>query len=459
MMKLRAIYTLLLAVTLQCSVHYSVKAQSAIAPSVITPSTALESYVNKKDNTFKWEIKDSYQQGDLTVYTILLYSQHWKTVDWTHQLSVLVPNDIQHDGALLFITGGSVKEGMPNWNDKKDNELIVFMSQIASANHAIVALLRQTPNQPLYNGLTEDALISMTLHKYKEDKDFEWPLLFPMVKSAVSAMDAVQLFAKRELNREVNEFVVSGASKRGWTTWLTGAIDKRVKAIAPMVIDVLNMPVSLQYQIETWGDYSIEIQDYVNLGIPQESETPDGKEITTMIDPYSYRNDLNMPKMLLMGTNDPYWVVDNVKNYFDDIPGTNILHYVPNAGHGLGDGQQSMTALSSFVGFTLNNVDYPRSDWTFASKKKNVNVSIRATADRLLDVVVWTASSEDKDFRNDTWTSKSLGIHHKSKIKVKQNYPKNGYQAFYVDLKYENVAGQEYTQSTRVFVVDSQGVL
>lgn len=266
-------------------------------------------------------------------------------------------------------------------------------------------------------------------------------------------------FCQKELNIDVNEFVVSGASKRGWTTWLTGAVDKRVKAIAPMVIDVLNMPLSLQYQIETWGDYSIEIQDYVNLGIPQESATPEGKEISTMIDPYSYRENLDMPKMLLMGTNDPYWVVDNVKNYVDDIPGTNILHYVPNAGHDLGDGQESMAALSSFVGFTLNDVDYPKSSWTLASKKKNVDVTIRSTADRLLDVIVWTASSEDKDFRNDTWTSKRLGIRHKSKIKVKQPYPEKGYQAFYVDLKYENVIGQKYTQSTRVFVLDPEGVL
>lgn len=453
-MKFQSIYTLLLTVILQFSINYSITAQSSI-----TPSTALKSYVNKIDTAFRWEVKDSYKRGDLTVYNILLRSQHWRAFDWTHQLSVVVPNNIKHDGALLFIVGGSVKEGTPNWNDDKDNSWLVDMSAIATSNKAIVALLRQTPNQPLYNGLTEDALISMTLHNYLEDGDYEWPLLFPMVKSAVSAMDAVQLFAKKELNKNVNEFIVSGLSKRGWTTWLTGATDKRVKAIAPMVIDVLDMPVSLQYQIETWGEYSIEIEDYVKLGIPQNSETPGGKEITAMIDPYSYRKDLNMPKMLLMGTNDPYWVVDNVKNYINDIPGKNILHYVSNAGHDLGGGQQSMQALSSFVGFTLNEVDYPTSDWTFAPKKKNVNLAINSTADRLTDVVVWTAISDDRDFRNDVWTSKSLGIHNKSKVKLKESYPKKGYKAFYIDLKYKNVEGSEYTQSTRVFLLDNKGVL
>src|SRR5690606_9764978 len=130
-----------------------------------------------------------------------------------------------------------------------------------------------------YGGRYEDELISMTLHRYKQDNDYEWPLLFPMVKSAVNAMDAVQEFSAGRLATPIAEFIVSGFSKRGWTTWLTAAVDERVAAIAPMVIDILNMPVSLQYQIETWGDYSVQIQDYVRLGIPQSATTTDGREI------------------------------------------------------------------------------------------------------------------------------------------------------------------------------------
>jgi len=34
-------------------------------------------------------------------------------------------------------------------------------------------------------------------------------------------MDIIQEFSKKELHHKTKGFVVSGASKRGWTTWLT----------------------------------------------------------------------------------------------------------------------------------------------------------------------------------------------------------------------------------------------
>lgn len=218
-----------------------------------------------------------------------------------------------------------------------DDNLFKSLGTIATKNNGIVALLKQTPNQPLYGDLTEDEIISYTIHKFKEDGDgILWPLLFPYGKGCpAKAMDAVQEFSKKELHHDINRFVVSGASKRGWTTWLTGASDPRVVAIAPMVIDMLNMPVNLDYQLKMYKGYSIQIEDYVKLGIPQSVHSDKGNAATTMIDPYSYRKKLTMPKMLFMGTNDEYWTVDAIKNYIDSIPGQNHIHYVPNAGHDL----------------------------------------------------------------------------------------------------------------------------
>lgn len=423
----------------------------------VTPENALESYLGNGDKTFKWELKETVKRGDLTLYQILLTSQKWREFTWTHQMTVIVPRENRHDDALLFITGGSNEKELPNW--KKDDKLYSSLGAVAATNHAIVVLLRQTPNQPFFGDLTEDALISYTLHNFKKDKDYTWPLLFPMVKSAVRAMDAVQQFSKQQLKHEVNRFVVTGASKRGWTTWLTGASDKRVEAIAPMVIDILNMPVSLDYQIKSWGDYSVQIEDYVKLGIPQSTGSADGQAITTMIDPFSYRAKLTMPKMIFMGTNDEYWVVDNIKNYLDKIPGNNMLHYVPNAGHDLGDGAQAMEALSAFFGATVNKTPYAQCKWSQSLTKGTVSLDIQATPDALVDVILWSANSTDQDLRNDTWTSRSLGISKKAAVKVTESLPKSGFRAFYVDLKYKTPKGELYTESTRVFLTNNKSVL
>lgn len=429
------------------------------AQDAITPATALDRYLNNGDKTFRWEIKESYDIGDVKSYTILLTSQQWREHTWKHQLNILVPATIKYDGALLFVTGGSInKEGIPNWSGKGD-KLTESFGEIARQNSAIVAVLKQTPNQPLYDDLTEDALISFTLHNFKKDGDYTWPLLFPMVKSAKRAMDAVQEFSKQQLNHTVNRFVVSGASKRGWTTWLTGANDSRVAAIAPMVIDMLNMPVSMNYQIKVWNDYSIQIEDYVKLGIVQDISSSSGRAITTMIDPYSYRSKLTMPKMIFMGTNDEYWPIDNIKNYYDSIPGQNLIHYIPNVGHSMGDKKEAMENLSAFLGLTLTKSAYPVCTWKTTQKKKGVKVSVKATADKLTDVIVWSATSSDLDFRNDKWESKSLGIKNKSQVVTTEAFPATGYRAFYVNLKYKDANGGEYMESTRVFMTDNKKVL
>ena len=459
-MKTKGTYLILLIISLFSFNRCTTKKEAPPAATPVTAETALQKYLNNDDKEFQWKLIESYQTGDesVTAHDLVLTSQKWREIVWKHQLTILVPDDIAHDGALLFITGGSVKEGEPNLKGH-DDELTQSMALLSKKNKAVAAIIRQTPNQPLYDGLVEDQLISFTLHNFKNDGDFTWPLLFPMVKTAVRAMDAVQEFTKKELNTMVNSFIVTGASKRGWTTWLTGANDSRVMAIAPMVIDVLNMPVSLEYQLEVWKDYSVQIQDYVKLEIPQQVHTESGDKITKMVDPYSYRKKLTMPKMIFIGTIDEYWPVDAIKNYLDSIPGQNFIQYVPNAGHGLGDKKQAFQALSSFVATTLADGSYPSCAWEIAEKESSVYLTTTATPGLLVDALVWTADSEDRDFRDELWESVSLSAKNIDKVETTIDYPESGYKAFYMDLKYLDPNGDEFVQSTRMFVVDSVQVL
>lgn len=52
--------------------------------------------------------------------------------------------------------------------------------------------------------------------------------------------DAVTDFAMKQGFAEIKKFMVAGESKRGWTTWTTAAVDKRVFAAIPIVMDMLD---------------------------------------------------------------------------------------------------------------------------------------------------------------------------------------------------------------------------
>ena len=228
---------------------------------------------------------------------------------------------------LLFITGGS-HQSKQNDNDHKQ----AFM--LAHLCGARVAVLRQVPNQPLLGDKTEDELIAETFVRYLQTKDENWPLLFPMTKSAVRAMDALQAFTK-EKGRPVERFVVTGGSKRGWTTWLTGAVDDRVVAIAPMVIVMLNTEKQGPNQLEVWGKYSEQIGDYVERGLTEKTDNPDLTKLWKMVDPFTYRDRLTKPKLLVNGTNDRYWTLNALDFYWSELKGPKYLVELPNAGHGL----------------------------------------------------------------------------------------------------------------------------
>src|SRR4029077_13375620 len=98
-----------------------------------------------------------------------------------------------------------------------------------------------------------------------------------MVKSAVRAMDTVTALLASEPGgkTDVTKFVVAGGSKRGWTTWLTGAVDRRVVAIVPIVIDVVNVKACSINPFCAYGFWAPAIGDYTRHKVHERSETPE----------------------------------------------------------------------------------------------------------------------------------------------------------------------------------------
>ena len=166
-----------------------------------------------------------------------------------------------------------------------------------------------------------------------------------------------------------------------------------------------------------------------------------------------------MPKMIFIGTNDEYWPVDAIKNYYDSIPGQNYIHYVPNAGHDLDGGEQALRALSAFWAHTLTDTPYPSCTWDLAVEGNIVSLNVAGSEGEVVEAYLWMTDSEDRDFRDEEWKSVDLKIDGANNFTKNVKFPNSGYRAFYIDLKYNDPNGGEYTKSTRMFVLDNDELL
>jgi len=427
-----------------------VRLQAADAPSVPEPPTALFKYVKAEDPAYRWELKGSQKLDAGTVYDLSLVSQEWQGIVWDHQLQVYVPAGAKPASTMLLWNQGGTA------NEKN----VAFGLDVARRVQAPVAFLYGIPKQPLFDGKKEDTLIAETFVRFLETKDDRWPLLFPMVKSLVRAMDTLQEFSKQEWQEPVSGFVVSGGSKRGWTTWLTGASDPRVKAIAPLVIDTLNMKAQGPYQLKSFGKYSDQIIDYTARGLMPIPNTDEARLLWTMVDPWVYRSRLTMPKMIINGANDPYWTTDALNLYWDDLPSDKWVTYVPNAGHGLEqqfpDGhkerERGINSLAAFARHVIRDKPMPKISWKHDDASGKARLTITAEpAPR--GARLWVNQAATRDFRLSEWKESPAKIAGQT-VTGEIAPPTNGAAAFFAELDYE-IDGLPHQLSTQMRVLDA----
>ncbi|MDI6450020.1 PhoPQ-activated pathogenicity-related family protein [Anaerobaca lacustris] len=420
----------------------------------------LDDYVARPDPSYRYSLVRTIDHPQGKIYILDMTSQQWRSEQevnrtlWQHWLTVVVPNDIAFDTALLWITGGSNDRPAPTQPDD-------MLANIALRSRSVVAELRTVPNQPLVfpddptNQRYEDAIIAYTFDRFLKTEDPTWPLLLPMVKSAVRAMDTVQDHLAKATDGKVTikNFVVSGGSKRGWTTWLTAAVDKRVCAIAPVVIDVLNMNDQMRHHFAAYGFYSPAIGDYEQMKIFDRLDTDGGTEIRNFVDPYEYRNRYTMPKFLINSSGDQFFLPDSAQFYFADLPEEKHLLYCANTDHGL-DGSDADKALLIWYQSILTGRDRPQFSWD-TPESGHVVVT---TQTRPQKVTLWTATNpQARDFRLEkigkAWQSRPLTATNAGTYDVRIPAPDKGWTAYFVELHFDSGTPLPYRFSTEVRIV------
>ena len=204
--------------------------------------TALDRYVAAPDPNFSWKVVRELPAEGVTATLLEMTSQQWLTEKeverplWTHWITIVRPPSpkpapgeagVPSNIGLLFISGGSNDRPAPTRPP-------AWLVEVARETGTVTAELRLVPNQPVVfkddparKPRSEDDFIAYTWDKFLRTGDEKWPARLPMTKSAVRAMDAVTAFTASAEGggSEVTRFVVSGASKRGWTTWTTAVTD------------------------------------------------------------------------------------------------------------------------------------------------------------------------------------------------------------------------------------------
>jgi PhoPQ-activated pathogenicity-related protein len=416
----------------------------------------LAEYVNRPDSSYGWVKRREGELAGCRYVELTLTSQTWRDIAWKHQLFLIVPAEVTDARQALFLIGGSrwrPELDQPPAADARLPGEATLLALVAQRIKAPVAVILQVPFQPIFDGLVEDAAISYTFEQYLKTGEADWPLLLPMVKSAVRGMDAVQEVARQEWQLEIERFTVTGGSKRGWTTWLAGAVDERATAIAPMVIDVLNMAPQMKHHVATWGTFSEEISDYTDRGIQQQSDSDAGLALNAIVDPYNYRDRLTQPKLILLGTNDRYWPLDALNLYWEGLEGEKRVLYIPNNGHSLKDIVRVAGSIAAFHKQAAGQLQLPKLTWDLAESGEALRLSVRSDI-APASVSAWVATAPTRDFRQAVWISSETrlddGAH-----RYDLDRPAIGYAALFGEAVYDD-DGQPYFLSTNVRIIGPQ---
>lgn len=423
----------------------------------------LQNYTAKPDAAYEYKVVNEIKGEGYSTFIIKLISQKWlseqevKDPIWWHWLTVVVPDGVEVNTAMLIIGEGSRESLLPT----KPNDMAL---QLALGSQSIVAHLHNVPNQPMefvnddYGSRVEDEWIAYGWNQFLQggakDADATWLARFPMTNAAVRAMDALVDFTSKKEMTNIEKFVVTGASKRGWATWTTAIVDTRVVAIIPIVIDMLNSIPSFLHHYQVYGKWAAAIGDYEKMGIMDWHNSKEYARLMQITEPYSYKDQLTLPKLLLNATGDQFFIPDSWQFYWNDLKGEKHLRYVPNSEHSMG-GTDVLETVVSFYQMILAKQDRPTFDWSV----KNGTIHIQTDSKYPPNAItLWQAHNPNaRNFQVDeigkSYKASEIPTTTDGQYEISIESPQKGYAAFYVELSFSGLGTIPLKSSTGVVVI------
>jgi PhoPQ-activated pathogenicity-related protein len=430
---------------------------------VVTAGTALDAYVRQEDPSYNYVgVNTITGTPGVVGHVIDMISQTWRAeteVDepmWDHWLTIIEPAAVTQSTALLFVAAGDMYGDAPTMINAN-------LADLATATGSVVAVVEQTPGQPLQFAndsfpRSGNALIAHSFDRFltsfeaaEQDDfrtvpDFSWPALLPMVKAAVRAMDTVQTFLDddRSSNKVVVEnFVVSGLGIRGWTAWLTAIVDGRVTGAVPMAYDFVNMSSQATHHFNVYSFFSETLFDYVESDVYARLDTPAGQALRDIVDPISYSaRYATLPKLIISSTGDQSFVPDSSRFYLSELPGETKIAYIPNTDQNL-DSSAIMDTLGPWYSSVIGMGELPEHSWEI----ENGNRLVVTPMSEVRSVRLWTSTSQNRDFRFDDtlnqfpvpeWTSQILNADGNGQYAAFINAIPGWWTGFLIQLEYDS---------------------
>ncbi|MEX9248657.1 PhoPQ-activated protein PqaA family protein, partial [Salmonella enterica] len=384
---------------------------------------------------------------------------------WQNGVDIYIPDSAREKNALVVINNGSNNNGSgtpvapTNFNEEE-------LSRIAIATRTVVISVSNVPNQVLsYQGVTtplgEDNSVAYSwklfigdTHKYQDAS-----LHIPM---AASVSQAFRL-AKKELTQQnINKFIVTGASKRGWAAWLTALSDPDVGAVVPFAMDLLNTQKSLEHMYQSYGkNWPVAFYPYYNQGIDQQVGTDKFARLMRLEDPLTYLNTdmgdrLKIDKYIINASGDDFYVPDNSHFYYGLLPGSKSLRVVPNSTHNgiLSVAEQS---LITFVNRFQEKQKLPEITENVQSRGDGKKELVVNFSEKPVAILQWTARNPAaRDFRyacdikyNSVPVSLATGD---NTLSISLTTPDSGWQATYIEATFTD----GYVATTQVYITPDE---
>jgi len=454
---------------------------------IVTP---LDDYVHRFDPHSNWVEIDNYDANGCQVHVLNMTSQMWmddtftEEPIWWHYLNIFVPTTpVISDAAYLFITGGFKNDSAPDPTGGSMRRVGDFCRNLG----VVSAYLSTNPFQAIHfvDGVRvprfEDLIMAHSWKLYVEDPGQPNPdinALLPMAKAGKVAMDTIQNFMAQEYTGyDIQKFMPSGFSKRGWVTWLLGCTDKRVFAMAPIVFDLLDLQRNLEHHYRGLGGWSWAFIPYWIESVPRYLYHPRMDDLEILMDPLYYSERLTMPKLVINAAGDQFFPPDGAHYFYDALPAPKFLQLWQNDEHGLSNSVEEINRiLQGFFLSTYRGNQLPQITWTRTETSTTGQITVQ-TNPSVISIAAWSADTtietceEDRnntcrrDFRITALNGPTGIVWFRSEVtqigidQYRVEFSKRtdfGYRGFFIEMTFPGPDGYPLRVTTEINIIPDE---